>query len=371
MKKSEKAGLICLVMGLLLMTIGFAIADFKLENLNTAEKKEYVTKEYISDINKVSEIEIDTEDCEVQVEPVDGNELRITYQETKDEIYTIEDHENVVLKKKATTMFSNIQVFNWMTFDTTDKEIMHVYLPKSYTGNINITSSYAPIVVKDFEQLGDIFIENDQEDIQLSNIKANTVTLESSYGKLHGSNLVIKEMAMINIEQGELSLEHIEAEDMTIDGCYSPVLVNDLKIQKTWTSTMDQGSLTANKVSAQDIELFHTYGNIMLDDIKANHDIQFYGEQGDININGIVAKKLKGEGSYADLTCEKVDVNSFDLTMDQGDTNGSFVGKMDDYYIKTDIEHGRKNLPDYSSKEHPKKLFVNSSYGDVHITFEK
>lgn len=371
MKKTEKIGIICFVLGIIIVSIGFTMADFKLENLNTAEKKEYTNKEYSSDIKKIKTIEIDTRDCEVLVEPIDGDTLKITYQETKDETYSIKEREDFVIKKEESSILSNVIAFDWMTFDTSEKEKMHVYLPKTYTGDLEIESSYAPIMIGDFENLGDVSLTNNQDDIQVSNVKAESADVRIAYGALTGSNLFMKEKINIDINKGELTMNQVEAMEMLIESGYSSMQVEDLKIQETWNATINQGGLTARKVRAKSIDLSQTYGSFQLHDIMASKEFKFQGEHGDMEMEDVVTKDFKGKGSYADLIFNRVDIVKFDLEMYQGNTNGSILGKMDDFNIKATVENGNKNLPDYSSDQHPKQLFVEANYGDVNIIFDK
>lgn len=371
MHKIEKIGIVCFIVGIIVVTIGFTMADFRLENLNTAEKKEYTNKEYTSDIKKIKTIVIDTRDCEVQVEPIDGDELKIAYQETKDETYTIKEREDFVIKKEEHSILSNGIAFNWMSFDTSEKEKMHVYIPKTYTGDLEIISSYAPIMIGDFENLGEVSLTNNKDDIHVSNVKAKSTDVRIAYGTLTGNNLSMKEKINIDVDHGELTLNQVEAMNMSIDSGYSSLQVEDLKIQETLNATTNKGGITARNVSAKNIDLSQTYGNFKLYDIMASNEFKFQGEHGDMEMEDVVTKDFKGEGSYADFTFKRVDITNFDLQMYQGNTTGSVIGKMDDFNIKATVEYGNKNLPDYFSEQHPKQLFVEASYGDVNITFDK
>ena len=69
---------ICILLGLLLIGGGFAMADFKMENLQTVEHKPYMKREKTITMHQISSIRIDSYHSEINILPAKDEDRKST-----------------------------------------------------------------------------------------------------------------------------------------------------------------------------------------------------------------------------------------------------------------------------------------------------
>ena len=72
---------LCILLGVLLIGGGFAMADFKMENMRTVEQKPFIKKEKTFSADNLAYIQIDTHYSEINILPSEDSEIHVQYEE--------------------------------------------------------------------------------------------------------------------------------------------------------------------------------------------------------------------------------------------------------------------------------------------------
>lgn len=194
------------------------------ENLKWHE----VDEEKFEKIEGIKNISIASPFVDIKVNTENRDDVRIYYHgkmktNVVPELVTKNDNENLAIELKISNN----------SYSVTDANVvLEVYIPTSFNGNINFTSSSGDIFVKEIDgksfsfvtSSGDVFVENlkgkdinvstSSGDMNLNKLMANVVNISSSSGNIKTSNLTGN--LIVNTSSGDISIEDITSEDVKI-----------------------------------------------------------------------------------------------------------------------------------------------------------
>lgn len=147
---------ICILLGLLLIGGGFAMADFKMENLQTVEHKPYMKREKTITMHQISSIRIDSYHSEINILPAKDDNIHIQYEENDEYPMNVTKDATSLQLKRATKSFQ----FNFFDFDRELNIPITIELPKAFHGKLDIDTSYGNVTVHDMAYQN-ITINND------------------------------------------------------------------------------------------------------------------------------------------------------------------------------------------------------------------
>lgn len=117
-----------------------------------------------------------------------------------------------------------------------------------------------------------------------------------------------------------------------------------------------------------DFDISGGFGNMSLKNLESSN-IKVDCSHGNIRLKSIIADKIDLNSSFGDINFENLNAKNIKIEGSYGDVSGSLVGSEKDYSISFSTKFGNCNLKNSSSGT--KSLSVNSSFGDIDISFDK
>lgn len=235
--------------------------------------------------DKITKIDVSVAFDDIIIKSSDTNKMEVTYYTGKTKQYNFStDNNTLLLKSLPTDIFSE----NWIdhiNFSSTDIRDIFIEVPKSFEGEIIISTDYGDIKASDLK--GSINLKSDSGDIEV--IKGNFTT------------------AIYDVDYGDVEISGVTAKTMDIDNDYGDV---DIKATKADTITIEDNC-----------------GSIDIEDVSAN--ITAHCDMGDIEIERVSGDKLEFTNNF-------------------GDIKGVILGNEFDYSIISRTDLGDNNLKDRS-----------------------
>ncbi|MBR6003629.1 MAG: DUF4097 family beta strand repeat protein [Lachnospiraceae bacterium] len=311
MKKSSIIGGILVAIGVIAIVLSFALAGCNFKNYaNKGNSFVYTDDDYVErNYTATSDIKKLVVDCSSDTcRIVSGNvdTIEIKYFENETQKYDIEEKGDTLTVKRL----SNNGVKFRIGIDFSFKDVkMEITVPKSFNGEVDTDFSSGAISVK--------------------GLNTEKLTVKCTSGAINVEDIDCEGDVFIKASSGAVNVADVECADFTCEASSGAVNVDNVKCEN-YNSRCSSGLMRISDVKAEDIEFKSTSGEVFITRIDA-------------------AKSIKGNCT-------------------SGEIRGTIVGDEDDFSIIADTTSGSCNLK--NSRTGNKTLDVETTSGDIHITFE-
>ena len=357
---------ICILLGLLLIGGGFAMADFKMENLQTVEHKPYMKREKTITVHQISSIRIDSYHSEINILPAKDDNIHIQYEENDEYPMNVTKDATSLQLKRATKSFQ----FNFFDFDRELNIPITIELPKAFHGKLDIDTSYGNVTVHDMAYQN-ITINNDHGNVSLSKLKAEAVTLDVAYGSVVLNDVNSRQAFQLNSEHGDIISKNLKADSAVLTTAYSDITLDDTEITKHMTLYHEHAPVNLGKLRAQALQIESAYGDIRSTGLTIAENADFSLERSDVTLQKLSAKDMTMENAYGDTMISELDADSILMEGERGSFSATVKGSIDDFNILSEAEHGDNTLPTKYENSSRRKLQINVEYGDINVKFQK
>ena len=339
MRKRTKIALAVLIVGLIVLLAGFALADFDLTNLTTngdMTQRQYeaegdVTQLVVSDLN-----------ADVVITPSADGKARLTCWENEDLTYEISEENGVLRVEKH----DGRQGFS-LWFGIQQNVALEIELPAGVALEVSTSS-------------GAVQLEGDPE-----GASSPTVSLETSDGPIAVTNVSAGTVSL-NTGNDSVDVENVNADTLTVETDNGPITVSDVQAGEISLHN-DNDSVNVENVDANALTIETDNGPIGLNGVRAGK-IALHTENDDVRMDDVEADTLEavtdnGEIGFSALAARE----SLTLQTDNGNIRGTLAGEMRDYHIESETD-GDNNLPEALDGEGV-FLRVVTDNGDIDVTF--
>lgn len=275
-------GAITLILGLLLFSIGFWVAGFNINNLNTEGTYEEKTFESTKEINT---IEISDSNTDVEFTASADNKLHMTYYENDKIYYEISENNGTfsAVKKSSRKWYDNFFNINF------EKRTLSVSVPADFTGNISVKTSNNDIIVTD--------------------LNASEMLLRTSNNRIEIDNVKVGGLLDVNTSNGG-------------------IILSDSAITGDVVCRTSNGKIEFDKVGCANAEADSSNGSIIITSVNSSGKIDAQTSNGKIEIGDIKF------------------VTELSLITSNSSVKGEITGKLADYTVSSKTSNAKNNLPE-------------------------
>ena len=287
MRKLSFLSLIFMAIGLVLCLVSLVGCGFDFEKMEKVTEKNFTITEEITDIL----INADGTSCNITVKAGDSEKTELFVKNKRSVIidYTITDGKLTVNATKK----NKLSIFDMGT----NNEIILTLNKKDYE-SLDIQNSTGKIIASSIELSGEANFESSTGDINISSIRAKSLSAKATTGDISGRRLYSAEKMDFSVSTGEISLEEINATVFTSKG--------EIEIKK---ATL--GAIELMKVSTGDIDL---------DEVYTSGTANIETSTGDVEIeNSVFVGKLTANGSTGDFEMTDSDAYELEIEFTTGD----------------------------------------------------
>lgn len=264
MSKSLKAGVAILLIGVTFIIAAVAIGGEDVFNM-TAEKtrKEYT---FTGDYTKIS---LDDYSSNIVVKQSTDNDIHLVTNESEDEYYAIDEGNELGIKYVADKNWTKeiLTIGDVSDFQNTSE----LYLPADFNSDLQVYSAYGDIDLANITAK-EITLQSDSGNIDLSRVKANdTLTITSNYGNVDIEQSQSTTNAEITSVDGSISLDECSFGNLTIESTYGKIDLSEVASQDDIILTSTDGSIIFDYVTfSSKLIAKSEYGNVSGDFNKDN-----------------------------------------------------------------------------------------------------
>lgn len=302
---------------IIILARGLQNKSMPYSNINFDFKsKNQIVKEETLPINGINNLVINSLAENVIIHTSSDADLRMVAS-------TNEDNKVSLYKENDTMVIKSEDYGNVIHFGLYESEKIDVYIPTTYNGNIEITSTSGDVSVQDALVCNNFKCEETSGELEIfENLKANTVELKSISGDIDISKNIMADNIVMHTTSGEIEASELQAKTYTISTTsgdsriYSlvgsgdissssgeiEVMVNDLNGNMTLTSTSGDVDLSLKETVEGYLEVGTSSG-----DISGNIDFR-YNKNGDRATAGDEASnnRIKVQTSSGEVTINTV-----------------------------------------------------------------
>ncbi|MBQ8309948.1 MAG: DUF4097 family beta strand repeat protein [Clostridia bacterium] len=273
MKIALTVSVICLAVGLVGLTLAFALSGFNIFNFNSMEfhTNSYTVSETFSKIH-VSDIE-----CDIRLFPSDDESTRIEAKENDKIYYTIQA-ENEILEIKR---HDKRAWYEHIGFFFNQDMVLKLYLPKSAYELLTLETVSGNIEVPD-------------------SFTFTSITLKTTSGEIT-SECTVNNGATVAVTSGNIRICNV------LDGKISVGSVS--------------GNITLTNSQGTHLRLSATSGNIKLQNVIATGDINAETVSGGIELDRVDGAKLSAKTTSGNVTCKLLSPKNYSVSTTSGSTH--------------------------------------------------
>ena len=319
MKKTVKVAVAVLIVGVVVMLAGFAMAGFDFGNLNTGGALVERTFEAEGDVTKVFVVE---QGANVEIVPSADGQARVTCAENEAFCYDITEEDGVLRVEKRDLRGGTLGMY----FGFWQEGTLTVEVPSGTLLDVETDS-------------GDIRMTGDAEGLTYS-------------------------IASLRSDNGDVYVENVragEGESLETSDAMGDVQLGDITVET------DNGNIVVEGAQVRGLSAMTANGAVTLRDIRA--DGIFTTARNDaIHMEGIVTGTLTASTENDDIRFSGVEATeSILLQTDKGDIRGELPGQMRDYHIESETDYDN-SLPTLLDGE---GIFLRAvtNNGDIDVTF--
>lgn len=286
----SKLSKIILVIGLCLICLGLAISKFNMDTLlqpfydeSKYEKREIIV-ESTENLNKIV---INTNNDNIIIKPITGNQIKVTYYESDDDYYDYDITNGILtLKNKEKIKFFDID-FNFY-----------------YKNEVIIEVPIDTLLAYD--------IKTSNGKLNVNNILTDDLTFKTSNGRIEISNTTINNILSIKTSNGRINLNKV--------------------IAKKITGSSSNGGISLIKVITDRVELSTSNGRIEFENLESPY-IKLKTSNG--KILGSVEGNASEYKKYMKTSDSRITIDGTDYSNKLEDS------KANKYYIYLKTSNGR------------------------------
>ena len=319
MKKTVKVAVAVLIVGVVVMLAGFAMAGFDLGNLNTGGALVERTFEAEGDVTKVFVVE---QGANVEIVPSADGQARVTCAENEAFCYDITEEDGVLRVEKRDLRGGTLGMY----FGFWQEGTLTVEVPSGTLLDVETDS-------------GDIRMTGDAEGLTYS-------------------------IASLRSDNGDVYVENVragEGESLETSDAMGDVQTGDITVET------GNGNISVEGAQVRGLSAMTANGAVTLRDVRA--DGIFTTARNDaIRMEGIVTGTLTASTENDDIRFSGVEATeSILLQTDKGDIRGELPGQMRDYHIESETDYDN-SLPTLLDGE---GIFLRAvtNNGDIDVTF--
>ncbi len=319
MKKTVKVAVAVLIVGVVVMLAGFAMAGFDFGNLNTGGALVERTFESEGDVTKVFVAE---QGANVEIVPSADGRARVTCAENEAFCYDITEEDGVLRVEKRDLRGGTLGMY----FGFWQEGTLIVEVP---SGTL-------------------LDVETDSGDIRMTG----------------GTEGLTYSIASLRSDNGDVYVENVragEGESLETSDAMGDVQLGDITVET------DNGNIVVEGAQVRGLSAMTANGAVTLRDVRA--EVVFASARNDaIRMEGIVTGTLTASTENDDIRFSGVEATeSILLQTDKGDIRGELPGQMRDYHIESETDYDN-SLPTLLDGE---GIFLRAvtNNGDIDVTF--
>ncbi|MDR3225078.1 MAG: DUF4097 domain-containing protein [Clostridiales Family XIII bacterium] len=213
------------------------------------------------------------------------------------------------------------------------------------------------------------------------NTSLTAITLDLSYGDVTLAD-ASSEQITVTLSTGNVDAKNLACDSFNIDSSYGDINMNDLDARDVLLNS-SAGTISLTNVRAPDgIKLHASYGTVDLKAVTAGRS-EFNLSSGDFTADDItITDGIRVDNSYGNINIEGDVRGESRIEAGAGDVDVELYGAEEEYYVIADVSVGNVTLGDRKFERvgggnfesggvsfAPNQFSIDSSYGDVKVTF--
>jgi len=258
--------------------------------------------------NDFKAIYIDDKDTKIFVDSTSEDNVIVKYIDRKREYYSVEESDVLKIKK-----IISLKWYHYL-FRFNLKARMEIYLPKNYSGKMEIKTSNG--------------------NVSINSITAENLEVITSNGKIAVENLSVENEFKFRSSNGKVCAENVKGKSFEIQTSNGKIVAVNADFQDSFKCRTSNGKIIAEAIRSNEIDLKSSNGKVFLD-------------------RTVIGSSMKVKTSNGSIT-------------------GTILGKREDFTIESKTSNGKNNLPEnisHTMQKGDKKLNIETSNGSIYIIF--
>ncbi|MHB8065233.1 MAG: DUF4097 family beta strand repeat-containing protein [Ruminiclostridium sp.] len=321
------------------------------KTFETGDIKDIIVDSFISDINI-----IEYDDTKVKVHVYGKLYTKNKNEENNPMVELINGTLNIKENRKS-IVHVGINLNIGELFQRNEMQI-DLFVPKSYSENMKIDSSSGSVKA-DSLKLKELAINTFSGDIELNDVTADAVRLETSSGLIKAGNIEANNIINIDSFSGNSIFESIKAEEILFENSSGNMSFGIAEAEKITGDTFS-GNITAEKLKAEDADISTSSGKI---DFKNATIKKIKSEtfSGDITFNNATINDSDIDTSSGSVTIKLIEGSEFALEADSSSGNVACDFPLN---IEKQGEHELKGVVGNAAN----KIKIDTFSGDIKIS---
>ena len=288
------------------------------------------------------EMTISDYDTDVEIITTNG-EMRVDYTESDKVRYEISETDGRVgIKKKA-----DLRLFDFSV--VTDKRKLILYVPESYDGVLDISTSNSKLTAE--------------------GISASETKFDSSNGSITLTGCTLGDLT-ISGSTGRCTISACGSGETVIDYySNSDIIMEELTTSGKLTVDSSNGTIKLDGITAKELRAEMSNGQITAGTISVLGKAELENSNGRITIGSITAEELEAENSNGGIKLDYADCLRIKLGTSNADVTGTLAGTIASYSVRSEATNGKSSLPD-EMKGGDRTLEVEVSNGNIALDFD-
>lgn len=215
------ASMVTLIVGFGIFMVGFAMADFQLENVSSVK---YSQKDY-SSLQEITQIEVNDRNMAVDVVPSPDSQVHITYYENKNNTYQISENNGRL------QVYKNVKrASNWLSFGVNLQRVhLTIQIPANFAGSIDLSSTNSKIWV--------------------SGVSAKDLTINTTNGVIDIEQLAVAENLVCDTTNAKIGLDQVSAASVTVTATNGVLELEEIAAGDTIKARTTNGKIEVSDLS--------------------------------------------------------------------------------------------------------------------------
>lgn len=361
----KKGPFVCILLGVAMIGVGFALADFKIKNMQVTQYEPFEKKEKAFSVDALSHIQLDTFRSEVTITASKDDQIHVSYEESEEYPFDITTETGTLHMKRS----SPVMQFSWFDFEHDVSIPVILELPEHYLGSLTIENSYGNVTSQSV-QFEKLTIDNSHGNVNLNQIKATMLSLDVPYGTISLNDINIAQELSISSDHGDLISKKLLADTMILSTSYTTITMDDTLVNQHLQMSNDHAPVNLGTLQARSIELDNSYGDIRSSKLTIIDDAIISSDHSEWSVHELSVKELEMESSYGDISFTTMTASKVNAELAHGSLFAGIKGSIDEYDITSNVEHGDNSLPTKYANNAAQMLQITVTYGDVDVKFQ-
>ncbi|MCM1494423.1 MAG: DUF4097 domain-containing protein [Bacteroides sp.] len=275
--------------GCVCLGLGTGMLYKEQKNGTSRNNSEYEEKQYSTMANGISTIQTDILWDDVVIEPGEGDDIEIVYQDRIDEPrYQISENNGVLqIAQKPSKRFLFFDIPD-LRFGWTDEETisMTIYVPESYAGDYDLNLSSGSLTVQDLEMKEKLKVYATSGIIKLDNLTCEKdVEVEITSGSVTIENAETKGNMSCRFTSGHIGVQELTVKgDMIVDGSSGSINMTDVDVDGALECELTSGRILSETISAESVSASTSSGMIVLDELTVEKGVECFVTSGTVRV---------------------------------------------------------------------------------------